>query len=383
MEKAFQSFSIEQWIDLFILQLILHALPILPPPYDDIHYNFFEKTLSGQKEKIEQKRLTLELIKQYLTTPLSILYKNNFLKEPQKKSAIQFIKKISDSAIKQIETNNWLEKKTKGIAKEKIKNMVLCVGWPEYYNKLNLPMLQTDNLLMNIYLLSSSSTENDIYMLNKVSKPGKTWNEPTFAINAFYYNEINEFIVPAGILQYPYFGDNSIGWNYGGLGCVIGHEMIHAFDNDGRNYNQYGLMKNWWLSRDNRRYNSITKKLVELYNNSEILNVKLNGKLTLNENLADLGGVSIALGALKKEISNLSEKEKKYQLQQFFISYTVSWRTKEHKRKQLQGLFMDRHSPPEIRVNNIVSQFDEWYEVFDIKVENTMYIAPEDRIRVY
>uniref|UniRef100_A0A6C0D7G0 Peptidase M13 C-terminal domain-containing protein n=1 Tax=viral metagenome TaxID=1070528 RepID=A0A6C0D7G0_9ZZZZ len=383
LEKAFQSFQLDQWIQFFILHIILHALPILPPPYDDIDYDFFSKTLSGQEKKIEQKFLTLQLTKQYLTTPLSILYKNTYLKESLKKSATQFIQNIRNSALKQIETNKWLEDKTKEIAKEKVHKMVLSIGWPEYYYKINLPMLQTDNLLMNIYLLSASSTDNDIYLLNKVSKPGKTWNEPSFYVNAFYYNEINEFVIPAGILEYPYFGGSSIGWNYGGLGCVIGHEMIHAFDNDGRLYDQYGLKNNWWLARDNRRYNSITKKLVEFYNNSEVYNIKINGRLTLNENLADLGGVSIALEALKKEIKDLPDKERIYQLQQFFISYAVSWRTKEHKRKQLQSLFMDRHSPPDIRVNNIVVQFDEFYEAFSIKVEHKIYIPPEERIRIF
>ena len=384
LEKAFKSFPLEQWIQFFILHSIIHALPILPPPYDDIHYEFFGKILRGQEKKIHQKLLTLELTKEYLTTPLSILYKNYFLQESLKKKAIHFIEKIRSSALKQIKTNEWLEDKTKHIAKEKIKNMVLSIGWPDYYYKMNLPKLQTDNLLMNIYLLSASSTDNDIYLLNKISKPGKTWNEASFIVNAFYYSEINEFIVPAGCLMYPYFGETrSIGWNYGGLGCVIGHEMVHAFDTDGKSYDEHGYSKNWWLPRDNRRFHSISKKLIEFYNKSEILDTKINGKLTLNENLADLGGVSIALGGLKNEIKNMSEKEKNHELKQFFISYAISWRTKEHKRKQLQGLFMDRHSPPEIRVNNIVTQFNEFYEAFNIQVENKLYIPPEERIRVF
>jgi len=384
LEKAFQSFSLEQWTQLFILHLILHALPILPPPYDDIHYNFFGKTLRGQEKKIYQKLLTLELTKEYLTTPLSILYKEYFLQESLKKKATYFIEKIRKSAIHQIETNKWLEDKTKIKAKEKVKDMILSIGWPDYYYKINLPKLQTDNLLMNIYLLAANSTDSDIYLLNKKSKPGKTWSEASFIVNAFYYSEINEFIIPAGSLMYPYFSDNkSSGWNYGGLGCVIGHEMIHAFDDSGRNYDEHGFLKKWWLPRDNRRFNSITKELIELYNNSKILDTKINGKLTLNENLADLGGLSIALHALKDEIQGKTDKEKKHELQQFFISYAITWRTKEQKIKQLQSLFIDAHSPPELRVNNIVNEFDEWYEAFDIQVENKMYIAPEDRIRVY
>jgi putative endopeptidase len=270
------------------------------------------------------------------------------------------------------------------MAQEKIKNMVLNIGWPEFYYPLNLPNLQTDNLLKNIYLLSSSLTNNDILLLNTESHAGKTWNEPSFMVNAFYYNEINEFIVPAGSLMYPFYSEKkSAGWNYGGLGAVIGHEMIHAFDEDGRYYDAYGLYKPWWQLKDKKRYINISKRIKNLYNNSKIYGVHLDGNKTINENLADLGGISIALEALKHELQGKSEKEKKYEYQQFFISYAISWRTKEEKKKVLQSLIIDSHSPPEFRVNNIVVHFEEWYTAFDVVVSNKLYVAPEDRIKVF
>jgi len=386
LENTFLTTPLEHFKSLFMLHLILHALPILPPPYDDLHFKFYQNRLRGQKKKVAQHYLTLFLSQTYLSKPLSILYKKMYLKDLLKIHATKFIEKIRSSALKQIETNSWMEDSTKYLAKEKIKNMVLSIGWPESYPKFVLPLLQTDNLLENVYLLSTSSTDEDISLLNKTSIPGKTWNEPSYIVNAFYYNEINEFIVPAGSLLYPFFGgDNecSIGWNYGGLGCVIGHEMIHAFDDDGKDYDQHGLYNPWWKPRDNRRFHVISKKLVEIYNNSKVYGINVNGSLTLNENLADLGGFSIALEALKHEIADKSEKERKYELQQFFISYAVSWRTREDKKKILQGLIIDRHSPAELRVNLIVSQIDEWYDIFDVKVANNLFVAPEDRAKIY
>jgi len=384
LEKAFETVTFDQWKNLCILHLIIHALPILPPPYDNIHFDFFKNKLSGQKKKISQEDLTLELVKTYLTQPLSILYKKEFLKESMKKDATHFIEKIRDSAIDKIESNTWLYDETKKEAKQKIKHMVLSIGWPDAYPKLILPELQTDNLLLNIYLLSSASTAEDIALLNTKSKPGKYWNEPTFLVNAYYYNEINEFIVPAASLFYPFYGSKeSIGWNYGGLGAVIGHEMVHAFDDDGQKYDVYGNYKSWWKARDVRRFDVLSKKLITLYNNSKILGRNVNGKLTLNENLADLGGLSIALDALKKELQGSSEKQRINELRKFFISYAVSWRTKIQKQKEIQNLFLDVHSHPELRVNNIVSQFQEWYDVFDVKVPAKLYVAPEDRIQVY
>ena len=384
LEKTFIITPLENFKKLFMLHLLLHALPILPPPYDDLHFEFYQKSLRGQKEKIAQNYLTLFLTQDYLTKPLSILYRKNYLNDSLKKEATIFIENIRSSALKQIETNTWLEESTKLTAKEKVKDMILSIGWPESYPKFILPLLQTDNLLDNIYLLSAYSTDEDISLLNKTSIPGKVWKEPSYMVNAFYYNEINEFVVPAGSLLYPFFNsESSIGWNYGGLGCVIGHEMIHAFDDDGKDFDQHGFYNPWWKPRDNRRFHVISKKLIELYSNSKIYGMNINGIITLNENIADLGGFSIALEALKHYIKNYSEKERKYELQQFFISYAVSWRTKEEKKKVLQSLIVDHHSPAELRVNNIVNQFQEWYDVFDVKVANKMYIAPEDRIRVY
>ena len=384
LEKALEKTPLEQFKKLFTLHMILHALPMLPPPYDDLHFDFYQKRLRGQKEKYKQRYLYLYLTKIYLTIPLSILYRKYFLKDSLKKKTTYFIKKIQSSAIKQIEKNSWLQEKTKKLAKEKVKNMTLSIGWPESYYPLNLPQLHTDNLLKNIYLLSSSSTQNDIQLLNKVSEPGRFWNEPTFMVNAFYYNEINEFIIPAGSLLYPFYSDSkSIGWNYGGLGAIIGHEMVHAFDEDGRDYDVHGLYKSWWLPRDNKKYNILSKKLIDLYSNSKIHGIHLDGNKTINENLADLGGVSIALEALKIELEGESEKTRINELQQFFISYAISWRTKEDKKKSLYSLIVDPHSPAEFRVNNIISHFNEFYEAFNISVSNKMYIPPEKRISVF
>lgn len=387
LEKSFKTFSIHQFKQLFILNMILHALPYLPKPFDTIHFEFFEKSLSGQKEKIKSKFLYLLICKEYITEPLSILYKEKFLKLSLKRKATKFIESIRKSSIEQIQTNSWLDIKTKKQAIEKIKNMVLSIGWPEKHTQYNIPILVKNDLLKNIYTLSSGSVKDDIELLNKESTPGVTWKEPSFAVNAYYYNEINEFIIPAGTLFYPFFGDNcSIGWNYGGLGAVIGHEMVHAFDKDGKKYNEYGLNKSWWLPKDNYHYKVYSDKLIHLFNSSKIYDKHLNGQKTLNENLADLGGLSISLEALKKHIKSYDKydkKKEKYELQQFFISYAVSWRTKEEKQRTFENLITDVHSLPEFRVNNIVNQFDEWYEVFDIKKNDKMYIEPHKRIRVF
>jgi hypothetical protein len=171
--------------------------------------------------------------------------------------------------------------------------------------------------------------------------------------------------------------------NYGGLGAVIGHEITHAFDVDGKEFTATGEKKNWWTKKDNYQYKKRTDELVKLFDSGKVLGHSVDGYLTLSENLADLGGLAIALDALKNELKDASEDEKKKQIREFFISYAVSWRVKERPRKVIQSLFLDVHSPAELRVNFIISQFDDWYELFGVVTGNSLYIPPEDRIRVF
>jgi len=384
LEHIFYTVSLMQWKQLFMLHLVLSSLTLLPNPYDNYYFEFYGQILHDQEEKIKKRYLALSIVKEYATKQLSTLYVKSYLHNDLKVRATKFIETVRSSALKRIEQNSWMCATTKKEAYKKLKHMNLCIGWPESYPPLICPTLTSDNLLENTYLLSEASTVEDIRLLNKESVVGKWWNEPAFMVNAYYYNEINEYIIPAASLLYPFYG-KSLGWDYGGLGSVIGHEMVHAFDENGKKYDHYGLEKKWWQSKDIRRFKKLSHKLVELFNRSKIQGHSVDGLLTLNENLADLGGVSIALDALKTVMNqkNLTVKEQSKEIRDFFISYAVSWRTVEKKKKILEELFMDKHSPPELRVNNIVSQYDEWYEVFNISKTDKLYIAPEDRIRIF
>jgi putative endopeptidase len=189
-------------------------------------------------------------------------------------------------------------------------------------------------------------------------------------------------VIPLGMLQPPFFDrTKSIGWNYGGIGSAIAHEMTHGFDDDGRMYDETGSWKNWWSQQDELHYHEQTKKLVALFDKRPYKGGHVNGELTLDENLADLGGMAIALQALQEEMGDTSSR--KSLLQDFFTAYAVSWRLKDRSKKAQQALQIDRHAPPEFRVNLIVSQFPEFYEAFDVGERSPMWVAPEDRIKLW
>jgi putative endopeptidase len=386
IEKLFKVFTIDQWKLLFTTQLVLHALPLLPPPFDDIHSNFYERRLRGQKEKLPQHELTLRLLQEWMPSTMSRLYLRHYIDPTLKSTVIKFTNLIRISAIHRIQNTAWLEPTTRRKAVNKVKKMITGVAYPEKMPEFPQLNLQTDNLFKNILFLGEDSTKSDLLKLNKTIDIENRWEDAIYAVNAYYYSEVNQIILPAGSLQWPFYHLLAPqGWNFGGLGAVIGHEMTHAFDSDGKNYNEYGVEENWWTVKDNLEYKKRTSALVELFNKSKVLGHSVNGILTLNENISDLGGLAIALDALKIEITSqkLTKEAEKQAYQNFFIAYSVSWRIKEKQEKILQGLFLDRHAPAPLRVNLIVSQFDEWYDAFDIKLSDKLYIPPEERIRIF
>ena len=215
----------------------------------------------------------------------------------------------------------------------------------------------------------------------------KTWDDPVFAVNAYYYNQGNRLILPSGIVNWPFYCSSikAIAWNYGALGAVIGHEITHAFDVDGMIYDSEGKIHQWWTQNDYKEYIKKTKAIINLFNKGIHFNHKVNGKLTLSENISDLGGIAISLDALKKSQieRKLNNDDIINELKIFFISYAVSWRIKERRKKAIQSLFIDRHAPSHLRVNYIVNNFDEWYLAFNIQPKNKLYIPPEERIIIF
>jgi predicted metalloendopeptidase len=273
---------------------------------------------------------------------------------------------------------------TKSTAIEKLQKLHLGVLYPVQAFDYTAPKLG-ENLLENICLVG----EDDSHMsLRRVRKKltSQIWDNPVFMVNAFYLAPGNRFVLPAAIVRSPFYArNNSIGANYGALGCVIGHEIIHAFDENGKGYDAHGNMRNWWTPADNRVYNKQTRALEKLYNKERLLGRHIDGSQTLSENIADLGGMAIALDALKYELNNkkVSETVRKRELREFFGAYATSWREKARREKQEVNLVVDVHSPAKYRVNNIVRHFQEWYDVFDIREGDDLYLEPVNRITIF
>jgi putative endopeptidase len=385
LNKLFRELTLDHWKTLLASHCILYFLQLLPPPYDDMHFELYRKDLRGQSEKIPQKMLTLYLVQDYLAGSLGYSYVKTFVSPCVKQQATLLVKDILEASKERLDEVSWLEKSSRERAKKKISNIYAGIAYPDVIERDHTISLNSQQLIQNLMQLAKKDFDES---LKQISKPldSKRWEDPVFSVNAYYYNEGNRLILPAGILQWPFFHVGaSDGWNYGGIGAVAGHELCHAFDNEGKLYDETGRKINWWTRRDSKEYQKKTKEIIALFNKTKYFGKSVDGSLTLSENIADLAGLAMALSALKRRfiLRKVSAAEAKKELCKFFISYAVSWRTKEKKEKIFQSLFMDVHSPPSSRVNNIVCQFDDWYECFDVKPGDALYRTPEQRIRIF
>lgn len=385
LDNCFHTFTLDSWKLLFALNVINYFLPILPPPYDDIHFELYGKRLRGQTEKLPQKNLALKLAQEWLTASLGYAFIEAHVSEALKEKAEDLAREIRAVASERAGATEWLFPATRAKAAKKVKGIYLGVAYPSVLEKDKKTQLNPEILVKNVLDLAQLDFQDQVEKINKPLRR-EAWDDAVFSVNAYYYNEGNRLILPAGILRWPFFHTTaSHGWNFGGLGATIGHEICHAFDADGKEFDETGNRNPWWSKTETNNYLKKTKALVKLYNETTYFGQHLNGELTLSENIADLGGVAIALAALKKRLDreDIQGSQRKKQLQEFFISFAVSWRTKEKREKAMQSLFMDVHAPPTARVNNIVCQFDDWYECFDVKPGDALYKDPSHRIRIF
>lgn len=276
--------------------------------------------------------------------------------------------------------SNVYNKYTKENAKKKLDNMTIKIGcpdeWSSYFENVDIiPKKDGGNLISNIL---NCDKENNKRGLEKLYKPvnKKEWSMTPQTLNAYYNPSANEIVFPAAILQAPFYDKKAdYETNLGGIGLIIAHEITHAFDNNGALYDEKGNFNQWWTKEDYENFNNLSKNIIEYYDQFEVLpGNKVNGKLTLSENIADLGAMSC--------ITELAGEDKKG-LEKLFKNYANIWAMKENEKYTLLKLNTDTHAPDKIRVNAVLSSNDKFYDVYNIKETDKMYISPEKRVGVW
>lgn len=370
---------------------ILYFLKYLPPPFDDLHYELFERRLKGNRVKLPQKQLTLRVLMNFAQQDLSHLFVAAAVPAATRRRATTLVHHLAAATAERIRGLAWMEAATKAQALEKVRKMAFQVAYPTDWDSEIRELggarhLDATRPFQNLLALAASDTEKMIgdLMRGHCRKTAAHWIEGAFEVNAYYYPEGNLMIIPAGILRPPFFDlTRSDAWNLGGIGAAIGHEITHGFDDDGRNYDESGSYADWWSVSDAATYRRMAGDVERLFEGAEYMGGHVSGKLTLSENLADLGGLAIALTALKDLLRGAPLEEMKKAYREFFISYAVSWRQIDRPEKARQALSLDVHAPPPLRVNMIVRQFQEFYDAFDVPSDAAGVIPPSERIQFW
>jgi len=375
--------EIRNWMK---FNIIINYLKYLPPPYDDAHYEFYEKLIRGVGKKMPQPILALRVLMKYAPQDLGEMFVRLEVDDSVKTTATKYVKLLKAATARRITDLKWMEPSTKRAALRKVEAMRFQVAFPEKWkSETHEALIDARRPLKNLLTLGSADTADMIAELvhSTCAKRPSKWRDGAFEVNAYYYPEGNMMVVPAGILRPPFFDTSrGDGWNLGAIGVAISHEITHGFDEDGRIFDAHGNYKDWWTPSDARTYKKMSQAMVDLFDGQKYMGGKVDGKMTLNENLADLGGMAIALDALN-EILPSDPAARKAAYQEFFTGFAVSWRQKDRPKKARQALLLDVHAPPYYRVNLTVRQFEEFYTAFDIKPGSKGYIAPEDRIRFW
>ena len=355
---------------------------------DDADFDFYGRTLSGQKEPKPMWKRATSVVSGTLGDAIGRLYVERYFPAGAKERMIAMFRNLKAALGRRIDAQEWLSSESKALAHDKLDAFSFKIGYPDKWRDYSRMVIDPSWSLVENAASISRFFWNDM-VERKFKKPvdRSEWYMNPQEINAYYDISVNEICFPAGILQYPFFDmEADDAFNYGAIGTIMGHEMTHGFDDEGRQFDKDGNMCNWWKAADTRRFNSRVKVLTDWFSAIEVLpGIKANGKLTLGENIADHGGLTVALEAFR-EVCRENPGEIKMgftPLQRFFIAYACTWAENCRDELVLQMTKSDEHSLSRLRVNGTLPHIDEWYEAFGITEQDSMYIAPGNRVRIW
>lgn len=371
------------WQDYLVAHSVLPYFRYLSTAYDELQFSFFGKVLTGAEKQEDRYKRVITNVTALLPEPAGKLYVAEHFDEASKREITDLVEHIQDALRHRIEQLEWMSDETKQKAYEKLDTFMPLLGYPDSWRSYDSLELG-DDYIANIVAIRRFEWQHD---LDRLTKPvdRKEWLMSPATVNAYYWPNTNGITFPAAILQPPFFdaaGDFAA--NYGGIGVVIGHEIIHGFDDEGSKYDKTGNLNSWWTDADRTEFDKRTQKLMEQYDDYAVEGYPVKGALTLGENIADLGGVLIAYDALQQKLAQAeSEDIEDYTPEQrFYLSYARIWRTNMRTEMALQLLVRDPHAPAHLRVNGVVTNVDSWYEAFDVD-EGDLYTPPADRIRIW
>lgn len=352
------------------------------------HFDFFGKTMSGRKENHPRWKRATDQVQSVMGQALGKLYVEKYFPAAAKERMLGLVKNLQVALAERIQAQEWMDDATKQNALDKLSTFYVKVGYPDKW--IDISGLQIDpQKSFSENMMACRKFWNKWRIDTKAGKPvdRDEWHMTPQTVNAYYNPTTNEICFPAGILQVPFFdmtADDA--FNYGAIGVVIGHEMTHGFDDQGRHYDKDGNMTDWWTEADGKNFTERTSKYADFFSAIKVLpDLNANGKLTLGENLADHGGLQVAFYALQNAMKDqpLGEKDGFTPEQRFFLAYAGVWANNITDAEIRSRTKSDPHSLGKYRVNGALSHIDMWYDAFGVQPTDKMYVPKEQRLSLW
>lgn len=386
VEKQLSTAGVSDWKTYLHWNLLHYADNLTTYAMEMEAFRFYSQVLNGQKQIQPRWKRVVDMTDGLLGDAMGQMYVAKYFPPDAKKKADELVSNliaVYDERIKQLD---WMSDATKQKALDKLHSIMRKIGYPDKWKDYNGLEIVRGNYFQNV--VNASLWLND-FAMNKIGQPvdRTEWGMTPPTVNAYYNPSMNEIVFPAGILQPPFFNakaDDAV--NYGGIGAVIGHEITHGFDDEGRNFDAKGNLSKWWLPEDSAKFMSKAKLIVDQFNGFTVLDtLHVNGELTLGENIADLGGISIAYEAFKRTEQGKSGKmiDGLTPDQRFFIGFATVWAGSIRPEAAAQRIITDPHSPAEFRVNGTLSNVAAFYSAFGVKEGDKLFRADSLRAKIW
>ncbi len=386
LAELFVSTPVATWKAYVTYHFLIAASDVLPSELEKEVFDFYNRELDGQSDPEERWQQAITNLDDYLGDAIGELYVERHFDPRARDGVVRIVENIRRAYAARIERIDWMTGETKKAALEKLAAIRLKIGYPKQWTDYSTLDIVPGDAFGNARRMEAWMQAHDVAKLNKPADR-EAWIFRAQTVDGGYLPNFNEIVFPAGILQPPFFdleADDAI--NYGGIGGIIGHEMGHAFDDQGAKWDARGMIRNWWSATDLAAFKTRTDALADQFSQYEPLpGFKVRGRQTLGENIADLGGILAAFDAY-----HLSLEGKQAQLldgftgeQRFFLGWAQVWRRAYREEDLRNKVLTDMHSPAMVRVNGVVRNVDGWYQAFGVKEGDALYLAPDKRMRIW
>ncbi|ONI78267.1 peptidase M13 [Kribbella sp. ALI-6-A] len=385
---ALQEVELEQWKEWLGWRIVHAAAPLLSSAFVKENFEFYGRTLTGAPELRERWKRGLGVVESALGEAVGQLYVAEFFPPAAKARMVDLVANLVEAYRQRISALEWMGPETRQRALDKLGKFTPKIGYPDKWRDYSALEIVPGDLVGNVRRSIAVETERDLAKLGKPVDRDE-WHMTPQTVNAYYNPRANEIVFPAAILRPPFFAlDSDDALNYGAIGAVIGHEIGHGFDDQGSKYDGAGNISDWWTDADRDAFELRANRLVEQYDVLEPTGgdgQKVNGKLTLGENIGDLGGLSIAYTAYEISLNGAEPPvvDGLTGAQRFFVAWGKAWSTKTRPAEVVRRLAIDPHSPPEFRCNAVVRNIDAFHAAFGVGPDDAMWLPEEQRVRIW